>query len=367
MNTVLQITPNYAYNMNMRSNSQNINFKGSLGDKFVKEIINDVDVKPADLIREMKGTFGIKTDKAEDILESFIAKVKQLYSDKRGLKSELQKSNEKINAFPKEKENAVSEGQRQVREYFQGVVRSKDSELSAKDAQLKEMKSQLEKYQQVVKVKSVEEVGTIMPDRAVELMEELIKNKVSARKSMAEFLLTGKGQEEALRQIERNNMIMKAHSDGITQIPEVEAKMKEMQKSGMYFSRDSYFTTTFIEKALKGSPKGSYIKSKVIKDQIKANAMAILSPMADERYSNTGVKAIEQELDKSLANVEKYHDGLSKGIEKIKGRIGKDYEAVDFNPVEFSPESSKVVITDETGTIWTEDYNWVANYGNSSW
>ena len=367
MNTISQITSNYAYNMNMRSNSQNINFKGNLGDRFVKEIINDVDVKPADIIKEMKSTFGIKTDKAEDILESFIAKVKQLYSDQRGLKSELQKSNEKINAFPKEKEDAVSEGRRQVREYFQGVVRSKDSELNAKDTELKEMKSQLEKYQQVAKVKSVEEIETIMPDRAIELIEELIKNKVSARKSMAEFLLTGKGQEEALKQIERNNMIMKAHSDGITQIPEVEAKMKEMQKSGIYFSRDSYFTTSFIEKALKGSPKGSYIKSKAIKDQIKANAMAILSPMADERYSNTGVKAIEQELDKSLANVEKYHEGLVKGIEKMKGKIGKDYKTVDFQPVEFSPEDSKVIVTADNDVKWEENYNWLANYGNNSW
>ena len=95
--------------------------------------------------------------------------------------------------------------------------------------------------------------------------------------------------------------------------------------------------------------------------------MAILRPMADERYSNTGVKAIEQELDKCLLEVEKYHDGLPKGIAKIKSRIGKDYKSAEFKPVEFSVEDSKVVIIGDNNATWDQNYSWVANYGNSSW
>ena len=355
------------FTSNNQLNNRNIQFRGNLGDKFVKEIINDIDVKPDMLIKEMKGTFGIKTDKAEDILESFIGKIKQLYSDKRGLKAELQESSKKIEAFPKEKRDAVWNAEAKVREDFQAVIRAKNEEVAAKDKEVKEMKAQLEKYQQVVKVKSVEEIGTIMPDKAIEIFDELVKNKISARKSMADFLLTGKGQEEALAQIDRNNMLLKAHNDGITQIPEVDKKCKEVQKSGIHFTHDYYFTIRMIEKALEGSTKGSYVKSKVVKNQIKENAMALLKPMADERYSNTGVKAIEQELDKSLDNVEKYHDGINKGIEKLKGRIGKDFKAVDFKPVEFAPEDSKVIVTADNNVTWDETYQWVSNYGNSSW
>lgn len=365
MNTISPLTPSYAQ-YNHKANN-NVQFKGDLGDKFVKEVINNIDVKPADLIKEMKGTFGIKTEKAEDILESFIGKVKQLYGDKRALKSELQKSNEKINAFPKEKENAVYEGQRQVREHFQTIIRSKDEEVAAKNAEVKEMKAQLEKYQQVAKVKSVEEIGTIMPDKAIEIIDEMLENKIAARKSMAEFLLTGKGQEDALEQIERNNAIMRANRDGITQIPEVEAKVESMKGSGVYFSNDSYFTLNMIEKALKGSPKGNYIKSRVMKDQIKQNAMAILTPMADERYSNMGVKALEKDLDECLQRVEKYHDGILKGINKLKSRVGKDLKSVEFKPVDFAPEDSKIIVIGDNGTKWEQDYQWTANYGTSSW
>ena len=363
MNTISPITPNY--NHYKKSTSTNVQFEGKFGDEFVKEIINNVDVKPADLIKEMKGIFGIKTNKAEDILESFIRNIKQMYTNIRGLKSELKNLNDKIEVLTIEKDNAVITAERKVKENFQFIINAKNEEVLAKDNELKKMKAQLEKYQHVAKVKSVEELGRIMPDKAIELIDELVKNKIPSRKSIAEFLLTGKRQEEALKQIERNNMLMKAQTDGVTRIPEVSKKIDEMKGSGIYFSSDSYFTMYLIESALKGSPKGSYIKSKAIKDQIKENAMAILSPMANEKYYNTGKKALQQGLDKCLENVEKYHDELAKGMEKLKKRIGKDFKNIEFKPVEFSPEDSKLVITEENGVSYEQGYQWIANYGNS--
>lgn len=364
MNTISHIQN---YNRNTTIKRQNVQFTGNLGDKFVKDIINDIDIKPKDLIKEMKSTFGIKTDKAEDILESFIGKIKQLYSDKRTLKADLQKSNDKISLFPKEKQAAIQDAESRLYKDFQETIRFKDGEITAKNKELKEMKSQLEKYQQVAKVKSVEEIGTIMPDRAIEIADELAANKISARKSMAEFLFNGKGQENALAQIERNNMLMKAARDEITEIPEVAEKLKEMRESGIYFGHDTFFTLRMIEKALKGSPKGSYIKSYVIKNQIKENAMALLRPMADERYSNTGVKSIEQELDKCLNDIEKYYDELNEGIRKFKDRIGKDIKSIEYKTVEFSPEESNAIITMSDGTTIKQQYQWIANYGKSNW
>lgn len=360
---VNSVTPNYAQNVQARK--QNVNFQGNLGNKFVNDIIRGADVQPDVLIKEMKGTFGIKTEKAEDILESFIGKVKELFNDKMSLTNKINEQGRKIYDFPKEKQDAIWDAEAKVRESFQSVIKAKNEEVAAKDKEVKEMKAQLEKYQQVAKVKSVEEIDTIMPDKAIELIDEMIKNKIPSRKSMADFLLTGKGQEDALAQLERNNMLMKAHRDGITEIPEVKAKIdNDMRHSGVWFSNDSYYTLNMIEDALKGCSKGGYLKSPVIKKQVKENAMAILTPMADERYSNESVGALSKQLDERLDRIVKYHDGIPKGIEKVKKN--KDYTNVEFKPVEYSPEDSKVVVNNG-GRAWEEDYQWLANYGNSNW
>lgn len=365
MNTISQFTPNYTGTT--QSKRQNVQFTGNLGDKFVNQIINGTSVKPSEMIKEMKGTFGIKTDKAEDILESFIGKVRDLFKEKTGLSMKINEQERQIRSFPQEQENAVDKARNEMREYWQNIVRSKDEQMALKDKEVADMKSQLEKYQQVAKVKSVEEIGTVMPDRAIEIMEEMIENKIASRKSMAEFLLTGKGQEEALKQIERNNTILKANQDGIIKIPEVNNKNNEMNKAGVHFSQDYYFTLNLIESALKGSPNGSYVKSQALKKQIKENAMAILTPMADDRYCNTTVNALSAELDKRLSLVEQYHDGLPKGIEKMKTRIGKDYSEVKFESVEFAPDESKVIMKGIDGGVWSDDYEWLARFGNSQY
>lgn len=359
------ITPSYGTN-NAQAKRSNVQFTGNLGDKFVNQILNGSTVKPNDVIKEMKGTFGIKTDKAEDIMESFIGKVKQLFNDKNSLTMKVNEQERKINAFPNEKRDAVWDAEAKVRESFQNVIKSKNEEVAAKDKELADMKSKLEKYQQVVKVKSVEEIDTIMPDKAIELIDEMIKNKIPSRKSMADFLLNGKGQEDALAQIERNNMVMKAHRDGITEIPEVKAKIdNDMRNSGIWFNNDSYYTLNMIEDALKGCSKGGYLKSPVIKKQVKENAMAILTPMADERYYNESVGALSKQLDERLDRVVKYHDGITKGTEKVK-KNNRDYPNPEFKPVEYSPEDSKIVFSKD-GRSWKEDYQWLANYGNSNW
>jgi len=78
------ITPSYGTN-NVQAKRSNVQFTGNLGDKFVNQIINGTTVKPQDVIKEMKGTFGIKTDHAEDIMESFIGKVRDLFKEKMSL------------------------------------------------------------------------------------------------------------------------------------------------------------------------------------------------------------------------------------------------------------------------------------------
>lgn len=358
------ITSGYSAN-NSQVKRGNVQFTGNLGDKFVNQVLNGTALQPKEVIKEMKGTFGINSAKAEDIMESFIDIVRKLFKEKMGLSVKVNEQEKTINAFPNEKQDAVWNAEAKVRESFQSVIKTKNEEVAAKDKELADMKTKLEKYQQVAKVKSVEELDTIMPDKAIELIDELMTNKIPARRSMAEFLLSGKGQEDALAQIERNNTLMKASQDGIMNIPEVDVKVKELNGSGVWFNNTYWFTLDMIEKALKGSPKGSYIKSRVIKDQIKENAMAILTPMADNRYCNTSVDAISKELDKRLISVEKYHDGIAKGMEKMKAN--RDWAKVEYESVDFAPEDCKVIMTTDGGVQRTDDYNWLSSYGNSNW
>lgn len=363
MNTISPISTNYSqYNRNNQI-KQNITFKGALGDQFIKKITSGAEVKPAEVIKEIKGTFGLKSEKAEDIIESFIGSVKELFNDKKLLSEKLQESESKISILTSEKA-ALERTEDKLRWSLDESDRIRAIHLGEKDKELAEMKTQLEKYQAVAKIKSVEELDTVMPDKAIEVFDEMIKHKTDARKSMSEFLFSGKGQEEALAQIERNNVIMKAHRDEIINIPEVAKKNKELNTAGEYYSTDSNYTLNLIENALECSPKGDYLRSPAIKQQVKDNAMAILTPMADERYSNTGVNAISKDLDKRLTDVEKFRDGFSKGVEKLKKKYGA--ENIELKPVEYDARNSKIIITEDGNTFETTYYN-TADYGNSNW
>ena len=79
----------------------------------------------------------------------------------------------------------------------------------------------------MAKVKSIEELDVIMPKTAIlTAQEEMKEHSEEARESMLNYLLTGKGQEAVLAQTERNNILMKAMQDGITQLPEVNEAIK---------------------------------------------------------------------------------------------------------------------------------------------
>ena len=193
-----------------------------------------------------------------------------------------------------------------------------------------------------------------------------------ANKSMAEFLMTGKDQEEALTQIERNNTLMKAHRDGIMDIPSVQSEYRTISaKNRLYYTIDSNFTINLIEKALKSDPKGEYITSGALRKQIKQNAMAILTPMAEENHSNKGLKSIEADLNKALDCVAKFHDDFKKGIAKYQGKYNytKDF-TYTINRVENDIDKSTVTFKyTENGEpyTWESTFEQVADYGNSSW
>ena len=342
----VQFTQNYTPNNSVKM-SKTPNFTGALGDKFVRDITLMADVDANKIMKELKGTFGLKSEKVQDVLESFIDSLRKMTLKGKQLEGELRKANEEIARFPAEKEDAVLKTEQKLRKSFVSVIDEKNQEIAAAKAETKEAQKALEKYKPVANVKSVEEMATIMPEKAIEIMKEMAEHKATANKSMLDFLMTGKGQEEALKQIERNNMILKARQDGIFDIPSVKSETDKISKeNGIYAgSWAQNFTIELIEKALKSSPQGEYIASNVVKEQVYQNAMAILTPMANERYSNTGIKAIQQNLKDRLSDVVKFHENFKNGLAKLEkqNKNYKDYELI-INKVENDVDKSKVTI-----------------------
>jgi len=367
MNTISATTQTQVQNItpNTVRKQNNVNFTGNLGDKFVRQIMQGENIDPKAVISEAKGTFGLKSEKVEDIMESFIGKMKELFSEKMDLSRRLNEAEREIQAFPEEKSRAVSDAEYKVGKTWSEVVAKKDKVISEKNQEVANMKKEFEKYQPVVKVKAVEELDTILPDKVVEILDDMVANQIPARASMFDFLMHGKGQEEALKQIERNNQIQKARMDGMFKIPELEKKLNDVNMdNNLYPSIDSFFTIRIIEEALLSHKDGAYLASPVIKGQVKNNAMALLTPMAEKKYSNTNLGAIQNELDETLNTVEAFHKGFTNGLNKIRKQ--NPNAEIEIKNVDFDVRNSKVLIKKEDET---REFNFwqVSNFGNSNY
>ena len=366
MNTISAVTPTQVQNPTpVNAQKQNhVNFTGNLGDKFVRQVINGTDIDPKAILSEAKGTFGLKSEKVEDIMESFIGKVKELFSDNMKLQGKLNDAERKIYNFPDEKQQAINETTTRLQQSFSQTISAKNQEIAAKDKEVAQMKAEVAKYEPMVKVKSVEELDTIMPDKVSEILDELAEHKIEARKSMFDFLMTGKGQEDALTQVERNNQIMKARQDGMFNIPELDKKWNSItRQEEIWPSGDIHFTLNMIENALTGHPNGVYLSSPVIKAQVKNNAMAILTPMANGSKSN--LENIEKQLTERLNNVEKFHKGFAAGIEKYKKHHPN--VKIEISRVDFDTSNSKIKLSNEDGLLSEVNFYQVSNHGNSNW
>ena len=369
----VQITPNqadYAKNDSVKHNQ--IAFQGAQGDKFVSEVIKGENVTPKSILKEIKGAFGIKTEKFEDIMESFIEKVKSLYDENSKLSEYLKNAHKKIDKFPEEQQELKNKTDAEVREYFNKIVDAKNKELANAKAEAKEAKAEakeakeaFEKYKPVVNIKSIEEIGTVLPEKVIETAKEMAEHRVDATKSMYDFLMTGKGQEEVLNQLNRNSIIQKAKHDGIFDIDYVDEEISNIARENkMYLGVESRdLALRLIEDALKSTPKGSCIASHTIQEQVKKNAMALLTPLADNQYYNTNIQATEEELDKILKSSVNFHKYLKKGLEVLEKEFGK--ENVVFNQVDFDLNKSCITFPEGLSTrdANLQDFaNWAVYY-----
>lgn len=242
-----------SFNPAMRSN--NFTFKGKLGDKFVNEIVNGKrKVTVEEMINASRNRFvGLDTSKVADIFESMITTIS---------KSTIEK--------PK--------GQNLIEEQLTNFKHNGS----------------------ITKVKSVYDIGAVMPEVVIDAAKKIRLYDKQACDSMLTYLLTGKGQESAIEQSERHNIITKARDEGLTQIPELKKVTETISYSDNFF-----FLISLMERALKSS-KGCLILSTPIREQVKTNMMSLLSPYCSGRYY-ANPNRVGNELDERLEKIAKFH------------------------------------------------------------
>ncbi len=355
------ITPNFATNnVQLKNNNvkNSVSFKGAIGDKFVREMVSGNDVEVSKMMETVKGTFGLKSEKVSDVFESLTQKITSLLSENREQKAIINAQADKIAEFPKKEQNSVFEAVDSVRKSMSETLSKTKAELAEKKVEIE----QLQKYKGMASVKSVEEVDSLMPDQIIKLLAEMRCKKEASLDSMHNFLLNGKGQEEALAQIERNNQLLNAARDGMFNIPELKKTQEENQKLGLWIQNPVSFAEGLISKALEGSKEGQYLESTAMSFQIKKNAKAILSPLVDGKYETYSDKDLDVLLDKLFDGIKNFHRNFAKGQEHL---TKEGYVSEAIHTVKYDNVHSTITYKDKGGEKRVFSFYQISNIGEA--
>ena len=320
----------------MNTINNNIAFRGTLGNKIVKDITENQRIVDAKEILQMTKSklVGLNTEKVTDIFESMSDGLLKESQEKTSLKMQLKSLSESI---PQKIETAVNDVRNKMQTAFDIAMNLKNVEIQAKDEEL----AKLRIYESMAKVKSLDEIDTVMPETAITTVREMKEHDKTAKESMLTYLLTGKGQEAALEQADRANVLAKAHSDGINQIPEV---MSEIEKSGIHYAEPLYFLRSMMSSVLR-TDKGAVVLAPVFKNQIKTNMLALLTPHSNNRYSNTSVDGITKCIERSLEETVTFHKNLA----QRKQELTKEFP--NASQIIYNNEDNKIELYDSNGKL----------------
>ena len=94
----------------------NVNFKGSIGNKFVSMMESGSNVGTKNVIDKIKGFWGINKNKAEDVIQSFITKIKELKNDNALLTAQLKEKQAKNLKLKEDNEKLLSKYELELKE-----------------------------------------------------------------------------------------------------------------------------------------------------------------------------------------------------------------------------------------------------------
>ena len=296
-------------------------FKGVIGDKVVKQIANKEAVTVASILALVGGMLGLSKDKVADVMESLVAKVKGLMGENAELEKQNLELKKTLVNTKGERDIALKEVE-SLNAVKDSVIEHYKSTISEKDAKIAE----LQKYEAMARIKSLDDTETVMPDQAIAVLKEIAANDEAAHNSLFSYIMSGKGQEEFLKQIERNEILLKARKDRVTEIPEVKKEIDAVLEDGCrVLGYDSYNTACeMLGRTLAINPKGAYLNSPALYKQVKENAEALINPLRQESYYyNTSV-------DKAMKESLEFQKRVEDTVRKLE-QAGWEYESEVLN------------------------------------
>ena len=301
-----------------------VSFKGHIGDTLLREAAAKKTVPTVETIfSKIKSTFGVSADKTKDVLESFVGKIKGLTTENAALKEELATTVSSMRQKEQAARAEFADMERNLRNSFSETLESKNSEIATKDAKIAE----LQKYEGMAKVKSVEELDEILPAQFLDILKEAKESEKKAQDSLLDFVFTGKGQEEFLAQIERSNNILRARKSGIEQMPEMRNAYQESQ---LHIGYDPVIVSQrMLERALKYSPRGTQISYPPIEKVVTDNFNAITKPMITDGRHYGSLNVVLTDVKKYFSEAEKNHNELLKKGYEFTGR--HEFKGVPYN------------------------------------
>lgn len=296
-----------------------VSFKGTIGDTLLREAATNKTVPTVETIfSKIKSTFGVSADKTKDVLESFVRKIKSLTNENANLREQLSTTTSAMKQNEQTAKDELANMEQWWRDSLAKTLEQKNAEIAEKDAKI----ADLQKYEGMAKVKSVEELDEILPEEFLELIKEAKESEKKAQDSLLEYVFTGKGQEEFLAQIERSNKILKAKMTGIEKMPEMAAAYKDSQ---LPLGFDPIFAAvSMLRNALINSEKGLQIMYPPVSKLVEENFNAITAPMrkTNTRYAPTS---------KCLDDVKDFYNRITDNSKKLTNQGYKLVERSEFN------------------------------------
>lgn len=338
------------YNNYNRVNNSRPAFQGLKGDKLLKQMAECTsDVTTSAMMNEVKGKFGLSKESFVDVAESFMTKIKELTEITPKKAEELRELETKQKNIPA-KYNVEYSAEQEVRQQYSAQTAELEQRVNESKTRLLAAKQEASVYEPMKEVKSIEEIGIMMPEDVMKLIDETNAHKNEAAESMFNFLMNNGDGAGVMAQIERYKSLNKAYMvDGLYMIPEVSAHTK-----GKHAPVIDPFTSSLnlIKMAIKGNPKGSYLESNYIRKQVSDRAMTILKPLSEGSSEVAGEKEIEKKLNAIYDEAVDYHRNFPKGMEKLKKNYPK-YELVDC-PDGYDTSKSCIKVLKQDGFVWDE-------------
>lgn len=289
------ITPiNTYYSKTYTSKKKNVNFQGAIGDKILKETAGKK-LTINTLKLAVFGLFGISAAKLDDVFESLCNKINSQSKEINDLKKQNADSKKEIESLEASRDRYYEYGKSDLEEVLQEM-----KEIADENTKLKIENKNLKQNIRILNFIPIKEMQPVTPEEVISTIDIMKKTKPAAEKSLYNYVMTGIGQEEFLKFISNNNIIVKARHDNMQNEPKTAQILEEND-----FGKNSIILACeMLSNILKEEKDGEKILSPEIHKDITIRAEAILEIFRDDNTDS------EELINKTLENVKNFYDML---------------------------------------------------------